>query len=280
MYALLPLLLLAQPPQVESKFEQVLPEPPLGKLFGRTDGQGRAIVLLHGLHLHPFSKENVTRPLMRDWQSANSRLVKELVLRGDVFAFAYAQNVAVDAIATGSSLSASIRMLRDMGYSDIVLIGHSAGGLIAREFTEDNPDAGVTKVIQVCSPNAGSSWAHVSKTVRKNQELFLKSLSKEIRRKVLDARKDRVIPLAVQFAAVVGTAGPNGDGIVARESQWSEDLQSQGIPVVAVHELHMTVMRTAKGVEAISKLVTQDLKRWDGPQVAQARKEVLPHGQH
>jgi len=79
----------------------------------------------------------------------------------------------------------------------------------------------------------------------------------------------------VQFASVVGTAGPGGDGIVARDSQWSEDLQKQGIPVIPLHELHMTVMRSAKGVEAISKLVTDDLKRWDGTRVAEARKELL-----
>lgn len=276
MYALLPMLLLAQLPRVESKFEQVLPEPPVGKLMARTDGQGRAIVLIHGLHLHPFSKENVTRPRLRDWQGAESKLVKELVRRGDVFAFAYAQNVGIGAVAPASGLGEAVGRLRELGYLDIVLIGHSAGGLVAREFAEDNPDAGVTKVIQVCSPNTGSSWANVSRAVRKNQEIFLKSLSKDVRRQVLEVRRDRVIPVSVQFVSVVGTAGPGGDGIVARESQWSVDLQKQGIPALPVHELHMTVMRSAKGVEAISKLVTEDLKRWDGPRVAEARKELLP----
>src|SRR5581483_3320844 len=108
MNALLTLLLLVQPARVDSKFEQVRPEPPLGKLMARSEGQERAVVLIHGLHPHPFNSENVTRPAFRDWQAAEARLPRELVLRADVFAFAYAQDVPVDDVAASSSLAEDI----------------------------------------------------------------------------------------------------------------------------------------------------------------------------
>src|SRR5205085_4864919 len=91
-------LLLAAGPHVESKFEQVLPEPPLGKMMARTPNHYRAAVLIHGLFVHPFSQENVGKPLLRDWQRAESRMVKEVGARADVFSFAYAQNVGVDLV--------------------------------------------------------------------------------------------------------------------------------------------------------------------------------------
>ena len=52
-----------------------------------------------------------------------------------------------------------------------------------------------------------------------------------------EARRDRRIPEGVQFACVVGTGTRGGDGLVARESQWPEDLQRQGIPAVALDVL-------------------------------------------
>ncbi len=242
--------------------------------MGRSPGQTRAIVLINGLHMHPLNKENVAKPIFRDWQGADSRMVKELLPHGDVFAFAYAQHVPIDMVASGSGLAGDIKTLREMGYRDIVLIGHSAGGLVAREFVEDNPDSGVTRVIQVCAPNGGSSWAKLS-AVRKNQVAFMKSLTKEARHKALQARQDRVIPEGVQFVCVVGIGAPGGDGLVARECQWSEDLQRQGIPAVALDTTHPTAMRGARSIEAIGKLVTQELKRWSGEQVAMGRKEIL-----
>src|SRR5438270_9620740 len=101
MGALLSLLLIGAV-RVESKFEQVSPEPPPGKLMARWPGQNRAIVLIHGLHAHPFSKENVLKPQMRDWQKRDSKLVHELAVVGDIYAFAYAQDVQVDEVASGS----------------------------------------------------------------------------------------------------------------------------------------------------------------------------------
>src|SRR5262245_31939481 len=105
--------LLAAP--VESRFEQLSPDPPDGKLMARSPGQDRAVVLIHGLHLHPFSRNNVTKPLFRDWQDPKSRLVQELVKQADVYGFAYAQDVAVEAVADGSRLSEHVRWLKQAG---------------------------------------------------------------------------------------------------------------------------------------------------------------------
>ncbi len=267
-------LLLVGAVRVESRFEQVSPEPPPGKLMARWPGQKRAIVLVNGLHVHPFSKENVVKPAFRDWQKRDSRLVRELAGAGDIYAFAYAQDVAVEEVALGSGLGESVRWLKEQGYAEIVLIGHSAGGLVAREFVEDTPDSGVTRVIQVCSPNGGSSWAKIP-AVRKNQQAFLRSLTKEWRRMALEWRKERRIPEDVQFVCVVGVGAQSGDGMVSREAQWPEDLQRQGIPAVKLDVTHATAMRGPKAVEAIGKLVVRDVKRWQREQVRAARQSLF-----
>ena len=67
--------------------------------------------------------------------------------------------------------------LRQAGYSEVILLGFSAGGVVARQFVEDNPAAGVTRVIQVCAPNLGSPLAKLKSSVGLAQESFLQSLT-------------------------------------------------------------------------------------------------------
>src|SRR5215813_2898491 len=198
------LLGLAPPAEVESRFEQVLPRPGMASLFPGRVGRQLAVVLIHGLYLHPFSKENAGRPLLRDWQTPKSRLARELARQADVYAFAYAQNVPVDEVARSGRLLESVRFLRSLDYREIVLVGHSAGGLVARQFVEDHPDEGVTKVIHVCTPNGGSSLAKLPASCGA-QRVFLKSLTKQERRKSLAGRRDKHIPPGVDFVCVVGT---------------------------------------------------------------------------
>src|ERR1035438_4804334 len=146
-------LALAGAPALESTCQQVAPAPVDGK-WVRSPMQKRAVVLIHGYYFH-FKDKNVPKAQPRPWQAADSSLVKELAKSSDVFVFAYGQNASVDTIVKQSKLSESVAQLRKLGYREIVLVGHSAGGLIARHFVEDHPDSGVTRVVQVCAPNAG-----------------------------------------------------------------------------------------------------------------------------
>ena len=116
-------------------------------------------MLIHGYKYH-LSSKNVAKPELHSWQNPDSHLVKALAKNADVFDFAYGENVSIDTIIHESKLGAGVNQLRRLGYSDIVLLGHSAGGLIARQFVEDYPNAGVTKVVQVSAPNGGSPLAN------------------------------------------------------------------------------------------------------------------------
>jgi pimeloyl-ACP methyl ester carboxylesterase len=268
------LLGLAPPAEVETRFEQVLPRPGMASLFPGRVGRRRAVVLIHGLYLHPFSKENAGRPLLRDWQTPRSHLAHELAKDSDVYAFAYAQNVPVDEVARGGRLLESVRFLRSLDYREIVLVGHSAGGVVARQFVEDHPEEGVTKVIQVCTPNGGSSLAKWPASCGA-QRVFLQSLTKPERQQSLQARQAKRVPAGVGFVCVVGMGAGEGDGVVRRDCQWTEDLRSQGIPAVTLPVVHPQAMRSAKTARLLAELVSSALPRWSAKQVEQARKGIL-----
>jgi pimeloyl-ACP methyl ester carboxylesterase len=258
------------------------------------------VLLLHGLRPRPFSNGNVLKAELHGWQRPGSTLVDVLAREADVYAFAYAQNVAVEQVAHTRALREAVRRLRGLGYRELVLVGHSAGGLVARHFVEDHPQAGVTKVIQVCAPNGGSSWGKATVGVRKNQEVFLQSLTRQGRERCLERRAGKPIPEAVEFVCVVGqmnvplslfasreTAGqrqeagltgrvglPN-DGVVSCACQWPEDLQEQGIPAVPLTTAHFAAMRGKAGAEKIAELIRQRQPRWAEERVAAARKRLL-----
>src|SRR4051794_8827545 len=86
---------------VESLLVQVGPVP-RSPAPARRD---RAVVLLHGLAMHPFSKEKVARAGLRSWQQPDSLLVRRLAVESDVFALAYAQTVPVDQVAEAAALA-------------------------------------------------------------------------------------------------------------------------------------------------------------------------------
>ncbi len=237
----------------------------------RAVGQERAIVLIQGLVLHPISKEKVVKPSLRSWQEKNSTLVKELSRRGDVWSLAYSQTASCERIAESAELLDHLRGLKKAGYREIVLVGHSAGGLIARQIVEDQPDLGVTKVIQVCCPNAGSNWAAL-KTARAIQAAFLSSLTHSSREKMLKDRKEKRIPMTVQFACVIGSFRLGGDGVVSCKSQWSDDLQDQGIPAHTLRTTHWDAVRSIRGAELIGRLIIEAQTRWDPRTVREAQE--------
>ncbi|MCI0637743.1 MAG: hypothetical protein L0Y72_02225 [Gemmataceae bacterium] len=284
----------------QTKFAQVSPAQIAGP-YQRSDGQRRAVVLVHGLRAHPFSNDNVAKAKLCDWQQTDSRLVKALTKDADVFAFAYSQDAALEDIAASAELGDNVGRLKKLGYAEIVLVGHSAGGLIVRQFVEDHPQAGVTKVIQVCAPNAGTSWAKVTLAVRERQEIFLGSLTRDHRHKCLEARIDKKIPDNIEFVAVVcrltipdklglsinilgkdvvlaEVGVKKGDGVVSCLTQWPDDLQKQGIPIVVLSDAHFSVMKSRAATNKIAELVREPQPRWDPASTAAARRKLFGDG--
>ena len=259
---------------VETRFHQVHP---IARevAMERTPGRARAILLLHGLRVHPISNAKVYEPQFHDWQLPGSVLVKGLGRDADVFAYAYGQNTRVEKIADMPALAQAVGKLRFLGYQEIVLLGHSTGGVVARLFVEDQPRGGVTKVIQVCAPNDGSSLAKLNFSVARDQEPFLNSLTKKERLLWNEIREDKKIPAHVDFLCVVGASGPYGDGMVSCKSQWSPDLQKQGIPAVRLVTTHLTVLRAPKTVEKVIELVREDHPRWSPEKVQSMRKAIV-----
>jgi pimeloyl-ACP methyl ester carboxylesterase len=258
---------------VDTGLIEVAP-PRNGLDWKRTPGHERAVVLIHGLHPHPFSKNNVVRAALHSWQRPDAGLVQQLSKDSDVYSFIYGQNASVDAMVERTGLLQYVQRLQHWGYRDIVLVGHSAGGLIARQLVEDHPDAGVTKVIQISTPNRGSSWANLQ-TVRSCQQIFLESLTKPVRQQVAAARAGKTIPPQVEFACIVGTGGIGGDGMVLTASQWPAELQRQNVPVYPVNATHWFTVRTQRAAELISTLVREPQPRWAPSRVQAYRRHLI-----
>src|SRR5262249_28317265 len=125
---------------IESICEKVAPGPPNG-MWARSNNQTTAVVVIHGFYLH-LKDKSVSKAALRPWQQPDSPLIKELGKSADVYVFAYGQNATIDGVVAGSKLGEDIAHLRRLGYKEVILVGHSAGGLIARHFVEDHPDAG------------------------------------------------------------------------------------------------------------------------------------------
>src|SRR5207249_4308760 len=153
----------------DAKLVEVSPVPKNEAVWERSSAIKTAVLLIHGLRPH-LRNDTVGKAGFQDWQRPKSLLVKTLAKEADVYAFAYGQNVSVEHIAGAVELRAGITRLKKLGYHEIVLIGHSAGGVVARQFVEDYPEAGVTKVIQVCSPNGGCALGNAAAVVPKSQE--------------------------------------------------------------------------------------------------------------
>jgi hypothetical protein len=262
---------------VDTAFTQVAPplEFVYATAFTRSPEKTRAVILLHGLYIHTVSSAGAMRAEFHNWQKPDSLLVHTLAVDSDVYAFAYGQNLAIEDVAACPELPIKIRDLKRLGYTEIVLIGHSAGGLIARMFVEDHPNAGVTKVIQICTPNGGTSWAKAAFAARNVQGPFIRSLSKESRCACQQLRGDKKIPDHIEFVTVVANGAAFGDGLVSNRSQWTEDLQAQNIPAVTLTMAHFNVVRGERGVAKIAQLVREKQPRWTPEQVGATKQKIL-----
>jgi pimeloyl-ACP methyl ester carboxylesterase len=234
----------------------------------------RAVLLIPGLHVHPLHPSKVMLPDRRPWQEPKSELVKALALDSDVFGFGYAQTVPVDEVARCQGLLDAVARLRKLGYKEIVLVGHSAGGVIARQFTEHHRDAGVTKVIAVSAPFAGAEAATFKIGYPKVQKAFVHSLSPETR---MAAVRANTVALGknLEFACVVcKLKHAKSDGLVGVESQWPEELRKLGVPSVHATVSHFEVMHSATAAKTIAELVRGTVVRWSPEQVEMARKTL------
>jgi triacylglycerol esterase/lipase EstA (alpha/beta hydrolase family) len=265
-------LILAAPPAVTSKFEQVAPVPPEAETVARSKEQARAVVLIHGYRVYAKA-DDVSRAGFRDWQLPGSKLVRSLAPTADVFSYGYGQNASIDDIVASGGLADGVRLLRKAGYKEIILVGHSAGALIARQFVEDNPDAGVTKVVQVCPPNGGAKAAEIS--LFKSQRAFLDSLTPEGRQECLKGRAGKTIPGGVQFVCILSNAAGDSDGLVRCDCQWTADLQMQCVPVVPIKVEHRQAPRNETGIEAITAAVRRDQPRWKPEHVREVKSELF-----
>ena len=241
----------------------------------RTSRTARAVVLIHGLRPHPLSETNVWEPELSGWEEPSSPLVKTLTADADVYSLAYGQNASVDDVARVRSLGQHIAELRAAGYAEVVLVGYSAGALIARYYVENTGGGGVTKVIQVCPPNGGSGWSKLAGGVRKSQEAFVKSLSKDARQAAIRARAELPVPADIEFVCLVGSFGRSGDGLVRYDSQWPLELQRQGIPAVMLSVPHLTAMHSKLVAQTLADLVRKPQPRWSPGQVEAARSRIF-----
>jgi hypothetical protein len=265
-------------PPAETRFVQVAPLPPqaIDGLIARSPGKTRAVILIEGLELHILDHRQPPQALLRSWQQPGSVLVRTLSPDSDVFAFSYGQTAPLNDIANMPALGENVQRLRQAGYTEVALFGYSAGGLIARQLVEDNPSSGVTRVVQVCTPNLGSAMAKIKTSVGPGQEAFLQSLTKQSRSRALQERRGKRIPDDVEFVCVVGNGFVLSDGLVSTYSQWPDDLQAQGIPAVALGAEHWDAVRNERSVQIIARLVRDRQPRWDQARVAAMRKHLWP----
>lgn len=234
----------------------------------------KAVLLVHGLYLQILRPERAGRPEPQDWQRSRAPLIKELSPDFDVFSFAYAQTMPVDAVSLSAGLRDEVARLKQAGYREIILIGHSAGGVVSRQFVERFPNAGVTKVIQVATPNDGSDYATIKLGIPKLQLPYLQSLAPESRQR--EIARPRKLPANVDFCCVVCKGGNRqSDTIVSFSSQWPEELQRQGVPAVLVPSYHNEAMKADAPVKAIGELAREKLARWTREEVEQGRKVLF-----
>jgi pimeloyl-ACP methyl ester carboxylesterase len=232
----------------------------------------RAVLLVPGLKIHPLRPVLATRPDLHNWQEPNSDLVRTLAKDSDVYSFGYAQITALDVVAQSPGLRDAVANMQKAGYKEIVLIGHSAGGVISRLFVESNPECGVTKVITVAAPHIGSELANLKGGYPKVQATFIQSLAPEARMQAAPRRIDDKIEMA---CVVCKLKRVDGDGLVHISSQWPEECRKMGIPAVLVQGSHFEAMIGPGGVKAIGELAREKLTRWSTEEVDKARKVLF-----
>ncbi|GEM_PF-2420958 len=252
-----------EPAQVQARRDHVLDGP---------TGTRRAVILVHGLRATTVLEQHAHELFPHDWQRPKSTLARALAQDADVYAVTYTQDAAVQDIAASPAFVQAMGGLPADGYDDVVLVGHSAGGLLSRWFVEDHPDAGITGVVQLCAPNAGSEWGRLYGAGRISHETFIRSLSD---RNVNDGRADKQVPADLDFLVAICDGAAVGDGVVTDQAQWPETLRRQGIAAVQVPALHFTATRGRLQAARIAAWVQDDHPRLSPDQVDALADDVL-----
>jgi len=262
--------------ELPAEFWGIVPELKLVTLDTVKRKQDRAVVFVHGLLPRVLHPERATKPGLHDWQMPDSTIVKELKTDCDLYGLSYAQVFSTDAIAMSAVLRDGIEMLKSTGYKEIVLLGHSAGAIVCREFVEAFPKSGVTKVISVCGPHLGSGWAQLPNfTLPKTQLNFINSLHPDVRAARLKEYPS-VIEGRLEYCCLICKfRRTDHDTVVSLRSQWPDDLQDNGVPAVVVPCTHFDVMISDVGVRAICEVVRNRVVRWKPEQLAAARLQLF-----
>ena len=270
-------LVVAEPIEVATELWQVAPDKGDKPWVVPTEKseKARAVVLIPGLFIHAVRPSKAEIPNRRPWQEQKSELVKALAPDFDVFAFGYGQTVAVDEVAKSPGLKDAVARLRKAGYKEIVLVGHSAGGVIARQFAEAHPNAGVTKVIAVAAPFAGVELANLKVGYPKVQAPFVQSLAPDVRTEAVKANKCALCGGVPLGCVVCKLKLLDTDGLVPTRSQWPDDLQKSGVPVVTSSASHFMVMSNPTAAKAIAELAREKLARWTPDEAGTARKVIF-----
>jgi pimeloyl-ACP methyl ester carboxylesterase len=272
------LIVLALAANLPAEVRRVSPDPSGAWVRGVAVRKDRAVILIHGMKLYPFRTQKTEQAVPHDWQEPGSHLVVALSKDADVFAFAFAQTLPVDLVAHAPALRGAVKRFNDAGYREVVLVGHSAGGVVARLFAEHHPE-GLTKVVLVAAPHAGTEIARTTVGYPKCQAPFVHSLAPEPRT-MANRENKRLIPPRVQVVSVVSKLrGIEADGLLSVATQWPPLLQQQGIPAVLVHDSHWTILRTPAGVKTVAGLVRDPLVRWTPEQVQVARGILFGDGE-
>lgn len=243
---------------------------------GISKTKDRAVLLIPGLKLHPFRPALSTRPERHNWQEPGSELVRTLSSEFDLYAFGYAQTASLDAIALSPGIRDTVGKLKGAGYKEIVLVGHSAGGVIARLFATHYPDSGVTKVITVASPHLGAEAAHLQIGYPRIQAPFIQSLLPETRIAARVPVPEAKPGQSIQMVCVVCKLRKlDGDGLVDLASQWPEDCRKCGVPAVLVAVNHWDAMSNPASAKAIGDLAREKLATWTSEEVEKAQKQLF-----
>lgn len=258
--------------ELPTDFQQVAPDRRNANWAEAPRTRDRAVLVVPGLRIHPLRPSLCTRPEFRNFHEPTSELVRTLAKDSDVFAFAYAQTVTLDEVAQSPGLRAAVADIKKAGYTEVVLVGHSAGGVIARLFAEQYPDSGVTKVICVAAPHSGAGAAELKVGYPKTQAPFVQSLTAESRAKVRPQKLADRIDMA---CVVCKLKLIDADGLVSTPSQWPEECRKCGVPAALVAVNHWDAMVDPGSVKMIGELVREKLARWSPEEVERAKKVLF-----